>query len=234
MPSSTVLGIDLGTTNSCAAVFRQKRNPNGPLTIRYTDVLIDFDSSEKLVPSIVSYTGEQFVVGDDARVEMKRHPENSVFEVKRCIGRRFNDPVVQQMKTKYPFKIVPLIYTPGDTAIQLNNIQYRPEEISAKVLSHIRTNAVTVLAVPDITKAVITVPAYFDDHQRKATKRAAEIAGFEEITLVNEPTAAALSLKQEDPSTVGKRVLVFDFGGGYQTQGNKSSCVLQRKKQRDY
>ncbi|KAL0241290.1 hypothetical protein GEMRC1_006525 [Eukaryota sp. GEM-RC1] len=116
------------------------------------------------------------------------------------------------MKTRYPFRIVEL--SDGFTGIGVNNQTYRPEEISARVLSHIRTNAINALGQTNITKAVITVPAYFNDDQRQATKRAAYIAGFEEITLINEPTAAALSLKQEDPSTIGKRVLVFDFGGG--------------------
>ncbi|KAL0241056.1 hypothetical protein GEMRC1_006291 [Eukaryota sp. GEM-RC1] len=144
---------------------------------------------------------------------MKKHPDQTVFEIKRCIGRRFNDEVVQHMKTRYPFRIVEL--SDGFTGIRVNDQTYRPEEISARVLSHIRTNAINALGESNITKTVITVPAYFNDDQRQATKRAAEIAGFEEITLVNEPTAAALSLKQEDPSSIGKRVLVFDFWWWY-------------------
>ncbi|KAL0241181.1 hypothetical protein GEMRC1_006416 [Eukaryota sp. GEM-RC1] len=212
MSSSIVLGIDLGTTNSCAAIYRQKRESESSFTSHITEVLTDFDSAERLVPSIVSFASQNCVVGVDARDTMKKHPDKTFFEIKRFIGRRFNDEVVQQMKSRYPFRIVEL--SDGFTGIRVNNQTYRSEEISARVLSHIRTNAINALGQTNITKAVITVPAYFNDDQRQATQTAAEIAGFEEITLINEPTAAALSLKQEDPSTVGKRVLVFDFGGG--------------------
>ncbi|KAL0246123.1 hypothetical protein GEMRC1_007337 [Eukaryota sp. GEM-RC1] len=207
MSSSIVLGIDLGTTNSCAAVYRQKRNPNGSITSHNIQVLYDFNSSiDLLVPSVVCFTSStKCVVGIPALASMKKYPENTVFEVKRFIGSRFDDEHVQQMKKTYPFNIVELIYPAGCTGIKVNDQTYRPEEISAKVLSYIRTNAVSVRGWKTSPKL---------DHQRQATKSAAELAGFDEITLVSEPIAAVLSLKQEDPTTLGKRVLVFDFGGG--------------------
>ncbi|KAL0240892.1 hypothetical protein GEMRC1_006128 [Eukaryota sp. GEM-RC1] len=192
-----------------------KRNPDGSLGWHNPEVLPDCLSNNLLVPSVVSFRSPtKCVVGSPALASMKKYPENTVFEVKRFIGSRFNDEDVQQMKKTYPFNIVELIYPAGCTGIKVNDQTYRPEEISAKVLSYIKDNAQKVLGVENITKAVITVPAYFNDHQRQATKSAAELAGFEEITLISEPIAAALSLKHEDSSTLGKRVLVFDFGGG--------------------
>ncbi|KAL0241221.1 hypothetical protein GEMRC1_006456 [Eukaryota sp. GEM-RC1] len=212
--SDFVLGIDLGTTNSCAAIRRQKRNPDGRLGPFLTEVLTDYNSGTKTVPSAVWFKGRDFDVGLNAHNKRGKYPEDVVFDAKRFIGRRFTDQVVQNALSTYDFNIVDGGNDdPAFVVNYRNQTKFKPEEIGAKILTHIKNNATSVLGVP-VTKSVITVPAYFNDDQRQATKRAAQLAGFHEVTLINEPTAAALSLKEEDPNTVGKKVLVFDFGGG--------------------
>ncbi|KAL0214769.1 hypothetical protein P9112_006953 [Eukaryota sp. TZLM1-RC] len=217
--SSFVLGIDLGTTNSCASVFRQKRSSNGKLTPHLTGILTDFNSGEKLVPSIVSYDpdNDMIEVGLSAKNNRKRNIKNTIFEAKRFIGRDYTDKVVQKAvkDQSYPFDIVRdnRSFTKAAFKVQHNGITktISPEEIATAILRNIRDNATKVLGVQEITKAVVTVPAYFDYNQRWATKNATINAGFIEVNLINEPTAAVLSLKHDDPATMGK-VLVFDFG----------------------
>ncbi|KAL0224129.1 hypothetical protein P9112_003519 [Eukaryota sp. TZLM1-RC] len=216
---SITLGIDLGTTNTCVAVHRQKRSPNGGM-VYSTDVLTDRSSGQKLIPSMVAFHKGQESVGVQAKEGRKKNAVNTVFEAKRFIGRRYSDRVVQTATetTRYPFKITKDGVFSNNVAFEVTHqnqkIKLRPEEVAAKVLSYVRDYASHALGVPSITKAVITVPAYFEDSQRQATMAAARAAGFQEVRLINEPTAAALALKEEDPTTIGKRVLVFDFGGG--------------------
>ena len=193
-----ILGIDLGTTNSCMAVLEGGQ----PKVIENKEGL-------RTTPSMVavSKSGER-VVGTPAKRQAVTNPEHTLFSIKRLIGRRFDDAEVQRDMKVMPYKIV----KKGDgVAVKLGDKEYTPEEISAMVLGKLKADAEEKLG-EKITEAVITVPAYFDDSQRNATKVAGEIAGLKVLRIINEPTAAALAYGFDKKK--GEKILVYDLGGG--------------------
>ncbi|MCX8251901.1 MAG: molecular chaperone DnaK [Dehalococcoidia bacterium] len=194
------IGIDLGTTNSAMAVM-QAGEPE----------IIENKEGRRTTPSVVAVnpkTAERFV-GELARRQAITNPENTVYSVKRFIGRRFDDPSVQEDVSRISFKLT--AGSAGDTAVVFNDKPQSPPEISAMVLRKLKEDAETKLGEP-VDRAVITVPAYFDDSQREATKVAGEIAGLEVLRIINEPTAAALAYGLEGKGD--QTIAVYDFGGG--------------------
>jgi len=193
---SKVIGIDLGTTNSCVAVME-----GGKPKVIYSQ------EGRNVIPSVVDPVKR--VVGDVAKRQMAINPKNTIFSIKRLMGRRKNDPSVQQDLKWLPYKIVE--GKDGAAAVEVNGKTYTPQEISAMILQKIKGDAEAYLG-EKVEKAVITVPAYFDDSQRQATKQAGEIAGLEVVRIINEPTAAALSygLDKQHSHTIA----VYDLGGG--------------------
>jgi heat shock protein 1/8 len=201
----TAIGIDLGTTYSCAAVFQ-----NGKVEI------IANDQGNRTTPSYVAFTDSERLIGDAAKNQIATNTDNTVFDVKRMIGRRFDDATVQSDLKYYPFKVSK---GPGDRPIV--HVKYKgedktftPEEISAMVLLKMKETAEAYLGAP-VTKAVVTVPAYFNDTQRQATKDAGVIAGLDVIRIINEPTAAALAYGLDKQKEGEQNVLIFDCGGFY-------------------
>ncbi len=194
-----VLGIDLGTTNSCVAVF----DAGQPL-------ILENSEGGRTTPSVVAITEEQErLVGQVARRQAITNPENTVYSVKRLMGRRFDDDEVQRVRAMSPYRIVSGL---GHNAlVNLGGTEYAPPQVSSMILAKIRTDAEARLG-EDVTSAVITVPAYFDDAQRQATKDAGRIAGLEVLRIINEPTAAALAygFGRDHDETVA----VYDLGGG--------------------
>ena len=194
-----VLGIDLGTTNSCMAVM------DGT-----TYKIIENAEGKRTTPSIVAFTdkGER-LVGDPAKRQAVTNPERTIYAAKRLMGRRFDDKEVQEAMKKSPFKIVKA--DNGDAAIQIDGEKYSPSQIASFVLSRLKESAEGYLG-EKITEAVITVPAYFNDSQRQATKDAGKIAGLDVLRIINEPTAAALAygLDKKQHGTIA----VYDLGGG--------------------
>lgn len=194
-----VLGIDLGTTNSCMAVM------DGT-----TYKIIENAEGKRTTPSIVAFTdkGER-LVGDPAKRQAVTNPERTIYAAKRLIGRRFEDKEVQEAIKKSPFKIVKA--ENGDAAIEIDGEKYAPSQISSFVLGKLKEAAESYLG-ETITEAVITVPAYFNDSQRQATKDAGKIAGLDVLRIINEPTAAALAygLDKKQHGTIA----VYDLGGG--------------------
>src|SRR3954466_10004637 len=194
---SKIIGIDLGTTNSVVAVMEGGEPP-----------VITNPEGSRLTPSTVAFTktGER-LVGQVAKRQAVTNPENTIFSIKRFMGRKF-DEVSEEMKM-VPYRVVRSAN--GDVRINAAGKEYSPPEISAMVLQKLRQAAEEYLGQP-VTKAVITVPAYFNDAQRQATKDAGQIAGLEVMPIVNEPTAAALAYgldKKKDET-----IAVYDFGGG--------------------
>jgi molecular chaperone DnaK len=197
---SKILGIDLGTTNSCAAI----------VDVAAPRVLANREGS-RTTASIVAFTEEgDRLVGQIAKRQAITNPQNTVFAVKRLIGRKFNDPEVQRAREILPYPLVEAAN--GDVKIQVRDRQYSPEEISAFILREIKAFAEEVVG-EEIREAIITVPAYFNDSQRQATRDAGEIAGLEVLRIINEPTAAALSygMDREEAADV---IAVYDLGGG--------------------
>lgn len=201
-PLSTTIGIDLGTTYSCVGVFR-----NGQVDI------IANDQGNRITPSYVSWADGERLVGDAAKNQATINPENTVFDVKRLIGRKFKDKTVQQDKKMFPFGLVdrkgkPYVQVTVDGQLK----QFAPEEVSAMILQQMRTTAESYLD-KEIQNAVVTVPAYFNDAQRQATKDAGTISGLNVERIINEPTAAAIAYGL-DKKGGEKNILVFDLGGG--------------------
>ncbi|MFH1472947.1 MAG: molecular chaperone DnaK [bacterium] len=196
---SKIIGIDLGTTNSAIAVMEA----GVPKIIENTE-------GSRTTPSIaaLSKTGER-LVGLLARRQAVTNPKNTVFGIKRFIGHTFSDPAVQKDKGTVPFEIVKS--TDGGVKIKMGDKDFRPEEISALILQKLKTDAEEKLG-EKITQAIITVPAYFNDSQRKATKDAGQIAGLDVLRIINEPTAAALAYGFNKKKN--EQIAVFDFGGG--------------------
>ncbi len=195
-----IIGIDLGTTNSVCAVME-----GGEPTV------IPSAEGSRLFPSVVAInpkTGER-LVGQAAKRQAITNPENTIFSIKRFMGRKFNDPVVQQARKRLPYRVTEA--PNGDVRVIMGGREYSPPEISAMILQKIKADAEAYLG-EKITQAVITVPAYFDDAQRQATKDAGQIAGLEVLRIINEPTAAALAYgldKKKD-----QKIAVYDLGGG--------------------
>ncbi|MAZ40265.1 MAG: molecular chaperone DnaK [Legionellales bacterium] len=196
--SKYVIGIDLGTTNSCVAVMEGGK-PH----------VIENAEGKRTTPSIVSY-GENIVIGEAAKRQMVTQPDDTIYEAKRLIGRKYSDKEVQDAKKKVPYKIVSA--DNGDAWIEVKGEKKASPEIAAMVLKKMKETAEAYLGVP-VTEAVVTVPAYFNDSQRQATKDAGKIAGLEVKRIINEPTAAALAFgmdKKRGDSTIA----VYDLGGG--------------------
>ncbi|XP_030546973.1 heat shock 70 kDa protein-like [Rhodamnia argentea] len=200
------IGIDLGTTYSCVGVWLHDRVE-----------IVPNDQGNRTTPSYVAFTDTERLVGEAAKNQVATNPHNTVFDAKRLIGRRFSDPSVQSDMKHWPFKVVP---GPGDKPMIVvrykgEEKQFSPEEISSMVLSKMREYAEAFLGHP-INNAVITVPAYFNDSQRRATKDAGSIAGLNVLRMINEPTAAAIAygLDKKAARTGEKNILIFDLGGG--------------------
>lgn len=194
-----VIGIDLGTTNSCVAVMDGK-----------SAKVIENSEGARTTPSIVAFAnGGERLVGQPAKRQAVTNPEGTVFAVKRLIGRRFNDPMVEKDKDLVPYKIVK--GDNGDAWVEAEGTKYSPSQISAMILQKMKETAEAYLG-EKVEQAVITVPAYFNDAQRQATKDAGKIAGLEVLRIINEPTAAALAYGLDKKE--GKTIAVYDLGGG--------------------
>ncbi len=196
--SNKVLGIDLGTTNSCFAVM-EGGEPK----------VLENSEGARTTPSMVAFTDTERLVGFPAKRQAVTNPENTLFAIKRLIGRRFDSPEVSKDKTLVPFKIVD--GDNGDAWVEVKGQKYAPSQISAIVLQKIKEYAESYLG-EKIEKAVITVPAYFNDSQRQATKDAGKIAGLDVLRIINEPTAAALAYGMDKKAN--GTIAVYDLGGG--------------------
>ena len=194
-----VIGIDLGTTNSCVAVMDGK-NPK----------VIENSEGGRTTPSIVAFNDEgERLVGQPAKRQAVTNPERTIFAVKRLIGRRYDDPMVEKDKKLVPYKIVKA--PNGDAWVEVDKKTYSPSQISAFILQKMKETAEAFLG-EKVEQAVITVPAYFNDAQRQATKDAGKIAGLDVLRIINEPTAAALAYGLDKKE--GKTIAVYDLGGG--------------------
>ena len=195
---SKVIGIDLGTTNSCVSILSGK-DPQ----------IIENAEGNRTTPSIVAFSGEEQLIGVPAKRQQVTNPENTIYAAKRLIGRKFNSPEIKKDSKTLPYKIVKS--KSGDAWVEAEGKEYSPSQISAYVLQKMKETAEKYTGQP-VDKAVITVPAYFNDAQRQATKDAGKIAGLEVLRIVNEPTAAALAYGL-DKKESGK-IVVYDLGGG--------------------
>jgi molecular chaperone DnaK len=193
------IGIDLGTTNSCVAVME-----GGSAKV------IENAEGTRTTPSMVAFTDDgEVLVGQPAKRQSITNPENTLFAIKRLIGRRYDDPTTQKDKGMVPYRIVP--GDNGDAWVEVQGRKYGPSQISAYILQKMKETAEAYLG-QEVRQAVITVPAYFNDSQRQATKDAGRIAGLEVLRIINEPTAAALAYGLDRKST--GRIAVYDLGGG--------------------
>jgi molecular chaperone DnaK len=195
---SKVIGIDLGTTNSCVAIMdgTQAR-------------VIENAEGARTTPSVVAFTDDERLVGQSAKRQAVTNSENTIFAVKRLIGRRYDDPVTRKDMGMVPYKIVN--GPNGDAWVEAKGEKYSPSQISSFILQKMKETAESYLG-EKVTQAVITVPAYFNDAQRQATKDAGKIAGLEVLRIINEPTAAALAYGLDKKET--KTIAVYDLGGG--------------------
>merc|ERR1712062_363760 len=205
MGKKTAIGIDLGTTYSCVGVFQ-----HGKVEI------IANDQGNRTTPSYVAFTDTERLIGDAAKNQVALNPSNTIFDAKRLIGRKFNDDTVQKEAKLWPFEVI------NDNSKPKVKVEYKyeekvfsPEEISSMVLTKMKETAEAYLGQP-IKDAVVTVPAYFNDAQRQATKDAGIISGLNVLRIINEPTAAAIAygLDKKKQNTQEKNVLIFDLGGG--------------------
>jgi molecular chaperone DnaK len=196
---SKIIGIDLGTTNSCVAVIE-----NG------TAKVLENSEGARTTPSIIAY-GDEILVGAPAKRQAVTNPKNTIYAAKRLIGRKFSEKEVQKDIDLMPYKIIQA--DNGDAWIEANNDKLAPPQISAEVLRKMKKTAEDYLG-SEVTQAVITVPAYFNDAQRQATKDAGKIAGLEVLRIINEPTAAALAYGVDKADKKDRKVAVYDLGGG--------------------
>jgi molecular chaperone DnaK len=193
-----VIGIDLGTTNSCVAIMDGSAAK-----------VVENSEGARTTPSIVGFTDEERLVGQSAKRQAVTNPTNTLFAVKRLIGRRIDDPLVNKDKNMVPFEIID--GGNGDAWVEAKDEKYSPSQVSAFILQKMKETAESYLG-EDVTQAVITVPAYFNDAQRQATKDAGKIAGLEVLRIINEPTAAALAFGLDKEG--GRTIAVYDLGGG--------------------
>jgi len=193
-----ILGIDLGTTNSCMAIIEGGK-----------PVVIENKEGSRTTPSVVAETkGKEIIVGQIAKRQAVTNPTNTIFSVKRLIGKAFSDPSIKKDFELLPYEVV---NDGGSVKVKMGGKDYSPEEISAKILRKLKEDAEAKTG-EKITEAVITVPAYFDDSERQATKNAGKIAGLDVKRIINEPTAAALAYGLN--KTKDEKIVVYDFGGG--------------------
>ena len=197
---STIIGIDLGTTNSCVAVIE-----NGKPKV------IENSEGARTTPSIVAYTADEIIVGAGAKRQAVTNPKNTIYASKRLIGRKFREEAVQKDIDLMPYTIMEA--KNGDAWVQANDKELAPPQISAEVLRKMKKTAEDYLG-HEVTQAVITVPAYFNDSQRQATKDAGQIAGLEVMRIINEPTAAALAYGVDKNEKADRKIAVYDLGGG--------------------
>jgi molecular chaperone DnaK len=197
---SKIIGIDLGTTNSCVAVIE-----NG------IPKVIENSEGARTTPSIVAYTDNEILVGASAKRQAVTNPKNTVYASKRLIGRKFNEEAVQKDINLMPYEIVE--NSNGDAWVKVKHEQLAPPQISAEVLRKMKKTAEDYLGHA-VTEAVITVPAYFNDSQRQATKDAGRIAGLDVKRIINEPTAAALAYGVDKENKADRKIAVYDLGGG--------------------
>lgn len=198
-------GFDIGTTTSCAAVWINDK----------VEIIPDFQTGSRIIPSYVSFTDEEKLVGDAAKSQSTMNPKNTVYDAKRLIGRKFDEESVQADAKLWSFNVSadkdnkPLI----NVKYKKEDVQFHPEQISAMVIQRMKETVESFLGHP-LKKVVITVPAYFNDAQRQATKDAGTIAGLEVLRIINEPTAAAIAYGiDKTDSKQEKNILVFDCGG---------------------
>ena len=195
-----IIGIDLGTTNSCVAVLE-----HGAAKV------IENSEAARTTPSIIAFSSDdEVLIGQSAKRQAVTNPKNTLFAIKRLIGRRFKDDVVQKDIHMVPYKITEA--ENGDAWVEVHRKRMAAPEISARVLMKLKKDAEAYLR-EEVTQAVITVPAYFNDSQRQATKDAGRIAGLEVMRIINEPTAAALAFGMDKPKGDTK-IAVYDLGGG--------------------
>ena len=197
---SKIIGIDLGTTNSCVAVIE-----NG------TSKVIENSEGARTTPSIVAYTPDEIIVGASAKRQAVTNPKNTIYAAKRLIGRKFTEQAVQKDIDLMPYEIYEA--KNGDAWVRAQGKEVAPPQISAEVLRKMKKTAEDYLG-EEVTQAVITVPAYFNDSQRQATKDAGKIAGLEVLRIINEPTAAALAYGVDKSDKKDRKVAVYDLGGG--------------------
>ena len=197
---SKVIGIDLGTTNSCVAIIE-----NGVAKV------IENSEGARTTPSIVAYANDEILVGASAKRQAVTNPKNTIYASKRLIGRKFDESAVQKDIDLMPYKIVKA--DNGDAWVEANGEKLAPPQISAEVLRKMKKTAEDYLGTT-VTQAVITVPAYFNDSQRQATKDAGKIAGLEVLRIINEPTAAALAYGVDKTDKTDRKIAVYDLGGG--------------------
>jgi len=197
------IGIDLGTTYSCVGIYRDDRIE-----------IIANDQGNRTTPSFVAFTDTERLIGDSAKNQVAMNPHNTVFDAKRLIGRKFNDAEVQADMKHFPFKVIEKAGKPVTQVEFKGEVKdFTPEEISSMILTKMRETAESYLG-GTVNNAVITVPAYFNDSQRQATKDAGLIAGLNVLRIINEPTAAAIAYGLDKKQEGEKNVLIFDLGGG--------------------
>jgi heat shock protein 1/8 len=199
---TTPIGIDLGTTYSCVAVYQ-----NGKVEV------IANDQGNRTTPSYVSFTDEERLVGDAAKSQVSSNPNNTVFDAKRLIGKKFNDTTVQSDMKHFTYKVINKDSKPNiEVQFRGETKVFSPEEISAMVLGKMKEIAESYLG-QEVKDCVVTVPAYFNDSQRQATKDAGVIAGLNVLRIINEPTSAAIAYGLDQKSSKEKNILIFDCGG---------------------